>query len=110
MSAGPVTFDLRSEFVRLAPERGQHTFDVDEAGGWWLCRNGRPRHARPWWPTDRVDVLVAVTLLHMLDQLGPVPITGEYLRVAEQQRIAPANLRCRLMVAAYSLFVRHLLR
>ncbi|MEV4550654.1 hypothetical protein ACI2LC_29030 [Nonomuraea wenchangensis] len=55
-------------------------------------------------------MLVAVTLLHMLDQLGPVPITGEYLRVAEQQRIAPANLRCRLMVAAYSLFVRHLLR
>lgn len=104
--------DFRAQFADLAPNRGTFGFEIDSVGGWWLTEAGRRRRSQtdPWRPSDECDVLIAVTLLYMLNELGPVPIRDVFSKVAWKLRMADNDLREALMQAAYSLLVHHLLR
>ncbi|MFF0864125.1 hypothetical protein ACFYUV_20370 [Nonomuraea sp. NPDC003560] len=103
--------DYRDEFAAIAPEGAVYSFEIDAEGGWWLTEAGRRGHqTKPWRPAEDCDVLAAVTLLYMLNQLGPVPITGEYARAAAKLRISDQDLRVALMQRAYGMYLRHLRR
>ncbi|MFF0860878.1 hypothetical protein ACFYUV_03895 [Nonomuraea sp. NPDC003560] len=102
--------DFRDEFAAIAPE-GTYSFEIDVEGGWWLTEAGRRGHqTKPWRPAEDCDVLAAVTLLYMLNKLGPVPITGDYAKAAAKARISESDLRVGLMHRAYGMYLRHLRR
>ncbi|MFI7691821.1 hypothetical protein ACIBQ6_22320 [Nonomuraea sp. NPDC049655] len=103
--------DYRDEFAAIAPQGVVYNFEIDVEGGWWLTESGRRGHQeKPWRPAEDADVLAAVTLLHMLNKLGPVPISGEYARAAARLRISDHALRTALMQRAYGIYLHHLRR
>lgn len=100
--------DLKATLADLMHGKGgwRLLWEVDVENGWWLAEGGRRMHRNPWRPADEIDVLVAVTLLYIINDAGPVPITGRFLDAAKQHgRKTEEALREALYKAAHTLYL-----
>ncbi|MDX3099690.1 hypothetical protein [Nonomuraea angiospora] len=92
------------------PPDGDFAFEVDDAGQWWLFRNGI-RRRNSWKPKDPWDVLVAFDLMHLLNDNGrKAPIEGEFLKVAKRVQIPIEELQWGLRKQSAHLWIHKLIR
>lgn len=87
----------------------RYQLEVDADDWWWLVRDGRRSSRRKWRPADPWEALVAADVLYMLNDLGPVPITGEFREAAEKVGIPLEDLRWDVRKQAASLWLRKLI-
>ncbi|MET8985780.1 hypothetical protein ABZW49_10065 [Nonomuraea wenchangensis] len=73
--------------------------------GWWYTHNGQRMQRTRWQPEDEVDVLVAVQLLYMLNETGPMPLPEDHLDRAREAGMDEERVRQLLMREAYALFI-----
>lgn len=92
------------------PAGGRYRFEIDRDDYWWLIKDGQRCNRRKWRPADPWEALVAADLIHALNNAGPTPIRGEFLKAAKKSRMPVRDVQWELRKASFSLWLHKLIR